>query len=77
MERHLVAKGAFETFKAAFAASNGSTWDQERDAVDFLRDDIVAALAQAARHDTRNRLANGSTAPGTTSASTSKVLPGW
>ena len=47
MERHLVAKGALGTFKAAFAASNGSTWEQERDAVDFLRDDIVAALAQA------------------------------
>jgi len=47
MERHLVAKGAFDTFKAAFAASNGSTWEKERDAVDFLRDDIVAALAKA------------------------------
>ena len=47
MERHLVAKGTFETFKAAFAASNGSTWEKERDAVDFLRDDVVAALAPA------------------------------
>ena len=47
MERYLVSKGALDTFKAAFAASNGSTWEQERDAVDFLRDDIVAALAQA------------------------------
>ena len=47
MERHLVAKGAFESFKAAFAASNGSTWEKERDAVDFLRDDVVAALAPA------------------------------
>jgi len=47
MERHLVAKGAFDTFKAAFTASNGSTWEKERDAVDFLRDDVVAALAPA------------------------------
>ena len=47
MERHLVSKGALDVFKAAFAASNGSTWEQERDAVDFLRDDIVVALAQA------------------------------
>lgn len=47
MERHLVSKGVFEAFKTAFAASNGSTWEKERDAVDFLRDDIVAALAQA------------------------------
>lgn len=47
MERHLVSKGAFEVFKTAFATSNGSTWDQERDAVDFLRDDIVVALSEA------------------------------
>ncbi|ATD59940.1 ATPase [Janthinobacterium svalbardensis] len=47
MERHLIAKGAFENFKAAFAASNGGTWEQESDAVAFYRDDIVTALAQA------------------------------
>jgi hypothetical protein len=47
MERHLVSKGAYEAFKNAFAKSNGSTWDKERDAVDFLRDDIVSALAQS------------------------------
>jgi len=47
MERHLVAKGVFDTFKAAFAQSTGSTWDKERDAVDFLRDDVVVGLAQA------------------------------
>lgn len=46
MERHLVAKGAYDAFKSAFAASNGSTWEKERDAVDFLRDDVVTALAQ-------------------------------
>lgn len=45
MERYLVSKGAYDAFKAAFATSNGSTWDKERDAVDFLRDDIVSALA--------------------------------
>ncbi|MBZ2206501.1 BREX system P-loop protein BrxC [Massilia soli] len=47
MERHLIAKGAFETFKAAFAASNGGAWELESDAVAFYRDDIVTALAQA------------------------------
>lgn len=47
MERHLAAKGAFETFKAAFAASNGSAWELESDAVAFYRDDIVQALSQA------------------------------
>jgi hypothetical protein len=45
MERYLVSKGAYDAFKTAFATSNGSTWDKERDAVDFLRDDIVSALA--------------------------------
>lgn len=47
MERHLVSKGAYEAFKTAFAEMNGSTWDAERDAVDFLRDDVVFALAKA------------------------------
>ena len=47
MERHLVAKGVFDVFKSTFAQSNGSTWEQERDAVDFMRDDIVLGLAQA------------------------------
>jgi hypothetical protein len=47
MERHLVTKGVFDSFKAAFVASNGSTWEKERDAVDFLRDDVVTALASS------------------------------
>lgn len=47
MERYLVTKGAYETFKTAFAESNGNTWEKERDAVDFLRDDIVTAFAKS------------------------------
>lgn len=47
MEHHLVSKGAYEAFKAAFAEKNGSTWEVERDAVDFLRDDVVHAFANA------------------------------
>lgn len=47
MERHLVSKGSYDKFKEAFRAKNGSAWEQERDAVDFLRDDVVHALAQA------------------------------
>lgn len=47
MERYLVSKGAYDAFKAAFTESNGSTWNKERDAVDFLRDDIVIALAKS------------------------------
>jgi hypothetical protein len=47
MERYLVEKGAYDAFKAAFHDSNGSSWEAERDAVDFLRDDVVHALAVA------------------------------
>lgn len=47
MERYLVEKGAYDAFRAAFAESNGSTWEAERDAVDFLRDDVVRALSVA------------------------------
>lgn len=47
MERYLVSKGAYDAFKTAFFASKGNTWEQERDAVDFLRDDIVSALAKS------------------------------
>lgn len=45
MERYLGSKGAYDAFKTAFATSNGNTWDKERDAVDFLRDDIISALS--------------------------------
>ena len=47
MERHLISKGTFDVFKAAFKASNGNEWDAERDAVDFLRDDVIAGLSAA------------------------------
>lgn len=47
MERHLISKGSFDVFKVAFKASNGNEWDAERDAVDFLRDDVIAGLSAA------------------------------
>jgi hypothetical protein len=47
MERYLIAKGCFDVFKEAFEASNGKAWDAERDAVDFLRDDVIAGLSKA------------------------------
>lgn len=47
MERHLVSKGVYDSFKAAFEASNGASWLAERDAVEFLRDDVVVALSKA------------------------------
>lgn len=47
MERHLVSKGAYEAYKSAFSQSNGGSWEKQRDAVDFLRDDVVHALSVA------------------------------
>jgi hypothetical protein len=47
MERYLVSKGAYETFQNVFFEHKGSTWREERDAVDFLRDEIVASLSAA------------------------------
>ena len=47
MERYLVGKGVFDAFKAAFQEKNGSSWNKERDAVDFLRDDVVYALEKS------------------------------
>lgn len=47
MERHLITKGAYDTFKATFQTRNGNSWNQERDAVGLLRDDVIAALAQS------------------------------
>ena len=47
MERHLVAKGTYTAFQEAFQAKHGSSWMSERDAVDFLRDDVVYALSKA------------------------------
>lgn len=47
MERYLVEKGAYDAFKEAFKAKNGAAWEVERDAVDFLRDDVVFSLAKA------------------------------
>ena len=47
MERYLMSKGAYESFKSAFEASNGKPWEVERDLVGFLRDDVIAGLSKA------------------------------
>ncbi|WP_374657161.1 BREX system P-loop protein BrxC [Inhella sp.] len=54
MERHLIGKGCFDVFKQAFKASNGNEWDVERDAVDFLRDDVIAGLSAALKMSTES-----------------------
>jgi hypothetical protein len=47
MESYLIGKGVYDKFKEAFKASNGNAWEDERDAVDFLRDDVIAGLSAA------------------------------
>lgn len=45
MERYLQSKGAYQAFKQAFADNHGSSWEEGRDAFDFLRDEVVHALS--------------------------------
>ena len=47
MERHLDEKGKLETFHTAFERAAGEPWLQERDAWEFHRDEVVAALREA------------------------------
>ena len=47
MERHLVQKSAYETFKAAFHDASGMDWLEERDGYQFYQDDIEQALSVA------------------------------
>lgn len=47
MERYLVSKGAYGAFQAEFQNIHGSPWVKERDAFDFLRDEVISALATA------------------------------
>ena len=46
LERRLTSEGKYEDFKAAFGEINGSSWLEERYAIDFIQDDIVDALAE-------------------------------
>lgn len=47
MERHLVEKNVYEQFKQSFTESNGRSWESQRDAVGFYRDDVIAALSKS------------------------------
>lgn len=47
MERYLESKGVYEQFKQAFQAKHGNDWFHERNAFDFLGDEIVHALSTA------------------------------
>ncbi|UYM15474.1 BREX system P-loop protein BrxC [Endozoicomonas euniceicola] len=47
LERELDKRNQFDSFKAQFAELTASTWEEERDAYDFYRDDMAEALAEA------------------------------
>lgn len=44
MERYLASKGKLEGFHAAFREATGSEWVKERDAYQFVRDEVVNAF---------------------------------
>ena len=46
MERYLDGRGLLETFHTAFREATGSEWVKERDAYEFHRDEVVAALSR-------------------------------
>ena len=46
LERTLSEKGKYEEFKNAFKEINGNAWIDERYAIDFIQDDIVADLSE-------------------------------
>ena len=47
MERHLDERKKLDAFKSAFKDASGKDWVAERDAFDFYRDEVVAALSTA------------------------------
>lgn len=46
MERYLDEKGQLDQFHAAFERASGESWLQERDAWEFHRDEVIAALTE-------------------------------
>ena len=47
LERELDKKGQYQRFKSAFQSRAGSSWEAERDAFDFFRDEMIEALSEA------------------------------
>lgn len=52
MERFLVSRNAYQAFQDEFQRIHGSPWVAERDAFDFLRDEVIEALAVALKMTT-------------------------
>ena len=49
LERELDSRGQYQAFRDTFAELTGSSWEQERDAFDFYRDELMASLAAASK----------------------------
>lgn len=49
LERELDNRGQYLTFRETFAKLTGSSWEKERDAFDFYRDELMASLAAASK----------------------------
>lgn len=49
LERELDKRGQYQAFKDQFAELSGSTWEKERDAYDFYRDELAIALSHASK----------------------------
>jgi hypothetical protein len=47
MERYLVKENAYDAFMVHFKSLTGKKWVAERDAVDFMRDEVVQSLMVA------------------------------
>ena len=47
MERHLDEHGQLASFHAAFERTSGESWLEQRDAWEFHRDEVIAALTEA------------------------------
>lgn len=59
LERELDSRGQYTAFKSKFAELTGSTWEQERDAFDFYRDELMVSLAAVSKQSeasTRQRV---------------------
>lgn len=49
MERYLEDNGKLDVFKKTFADASGTTWEKDRDAYEFHRDEVVEAFKAATR----------------------------
>ena len=65
MERHLDEKGQLSVFQAAFEREAGEPWLQQRDAWEFRRDEVIAALKEALGQSEESSKSGSMAAPNT------------